>query len=152
MLVTNKVEPMIQRALGILAVVFVATAPNTLIAAPRHTGIRGETWIYRGPPPPPGPYTQPVVRIFPVSASITILSARTGLQVARIQSDADGAFEIPLKPGTYIVVPETLTDPWSLSDPPLSYTPDPIEVTVKGHDFTYPIIVYLFPFPSVSAP
>ena len=137
--------------LGILTILFLAVGPITSFSAPRHTGIRGETWIYRGPAAPPGPFTQPVVRYFPVSASITILSAHSGRELARVDSGVNGTFEISLNPGNYILVPETLADPWSFGAPPHYYTPDPIEITVKPHEFTNPLIVYLFPSPSIPA-
>jgi len=140
-----------QRTWSIFVVLFLAATSILSISAPRDTGIRGQTSIYRGPAAPPGPFTQPVVRYFPVSASITILSAHSGREVGRVESGANGAFEISLSPGNYILVPETLADPWSLGALPHHYAPDPIEVTVKPREFTNLLIVYLFPFPSIPA-
>lgn len=134
----------IQRLTCGLALLMWAAAPLASMSAPAHTGIGGQTFIYRGPvfPDPggvfPGPIGQPIVRHFPVATSFTVLAERSGRVLAEVTTDANGDFFIALHPGRYIIVPADLPDTLFCSHE----TPEPFDVTVRprqvsGAGFTY---------------
>jgi hypothetical protein len=134
-----------------LAAFLVALAPLTSVAAPRHTGIQGRAWIYRGPTwdgPPRVAYPAIVYPTFPAQAPFTVRSARTGRVVARGTTDATGAFAVSLPPGTYVFVPGTLADPLAQTR---YYTPKPIKVIVQPRQFTMVSFTYIFPFFGIQA-
>jgi hypothetical protein len=114
-----------------LAVLLLATAAQSLRAAPPQTGIRGQTFFYQ-----PGFWVEisPGIWLgdggfsFPWSASFAVLSAHSGREVTHVSSDANGEFEVSLPPGKYVVVPNTLF--WSA---PMTA---PFELTVTAKNFT----------------
>jgi hypothetical protein len=76
-----------------------------------------------------------------VATSFTVLSAHSdhkvghfGRKVGHFATDADGAFEVSLPPGKYVVVPDPL---FGASFPTGSF-----EVTVKPRHFTDAVITY----------
>ncbi len=86
-----------------LSLLFILTAclPTP---TPPDSGIRGQVTI--------GP-TCPVVQINnpcpdkPYQAYLTVLTAADQRQVARVQTDMNGIYSIPLAPGDYILHPES---------------------------------------------
>ncbi len=120
------------------AALLIATAVQSLVAAPPQTGIRGQTIIYE-----PGFAVEiaPGVWIgiggfyFGSTASFSVLSAHSGREVTHVTSDIDGSFEVSLPPGHYIVVPD--------AHPLLSPLTDSFEVSVTAKHFADISIYYL---------
>jgi hypothetical protein len=71
------------------------------------SGIRGQA--REGPLAPSGPPGDPLTQIGTAAplpfAVITVQPPGGGAEVARQTADADGNFEIPLRPGTFLIVP-----------------------------------------------
>lgn len=110
-------------------VALISTACSTALADTPKSGIEGQVFIgptcpvvVEGSPCPDRPF----------QATITILDSR-GVRVRQFQTDEQGRFQIPLKPGTYTLVPEPSdilvphADPESVQVREASYT----EVTVS---------------------
>ena len=117
-----------------LAALLLLTIPSLLLAAPPHTGIRGQAQLYhsgfaveagRGLWIGVGGFVVPVV------ASFTVLSAHSGHEVGYITTDEDGGFLVKLPPGRYIIVPDTLIEPIACSVPA-----DPFQIIVESRRFT----------------
>src|SRR5436309_7909516 len=98
--------------LGLTALWFAMTSP-TLLAAPADTGLNGQAALYVSYGTPievdPGVWLSVGDVMLPVATSFSVLSARSGHEVGRFSTDADGAFTVSLPPGKYVVVPDTLT-------------------------------------------
>lgn len=129
--------------LGLAALLFATTSP-ALLAAPRDTGIQGRAALYIshgiGTEVEPGIWVSPGDVMLPVATSFTVLSARSGHKVGRFSTDSDGTFTVSLRPGRYVVVPDTLTIgafPFAHSVSTGSF-----EVTVRAKKFTYALILY----------
>ena len=126
--------------LGLAALLF-ATTSSALLAAPPETGIRGQATLYTSYGTPvevePGIWLSVGDVQLPVATSFSVLSARSGHEVGRFTTDANGAFTVSLTPGTYVVVPDTLTFPFGCSVPTGSF-----EVTVSAKKFTPTVIFY----------
>jgi hypothetical protein len=73
----------------------------------------------------------------PVATAITVLSAKTGREVERVTTDANGMFAVFLHPGKYLLAPDTLRLPFGCSVAIL-----PIEVTVHPRQFATVNIFY----------
>ena len=85
----------------------------------------------------PGVWTGGTTVDLPVATSFTVTSAHSGRKVGRFSTDADGAFEVSLPPGKYVVVPDPLPLPSGGSVPTSIF-----EVTVKPQQFTPVVIDY----------
>ena len=74
------------------------------------SGIEGQTILG-----PISPIERPgMINYRPYQATASIVDQR-GQTVAKLQSDAKGRFRIPLKPGRYILYPESLGSlPWAM--------------------------------------
>lgn len=131
-----------QRFTFTLTLLLLLTSPLIAAAAPRHTGIQGQaslTISYGvGVEVAPGVWVAPPSVSLPVVASFTVLSARTGQQVAQVTTDQNGAYRLSLPPGKYVLVPEDIT---IISG--CSFALDPIEVTVYPRRFA-PANLYYF--------
>jgi hypothetical protein len=96
--------------LGLAALLF-ALPVESLLAAPPHTGIHGQTLIYV-----PGFWVEvsPGLWVgdggfsFGWPAAFTVFSGPSGREVTHVSTGPDGSFEVSLPPGRYIVVPDTL--------------------------------------------
>lgn len=85
--------------------------------------------------PVQGPGIGPACDDLPLSATIVVRAAGSGLEVTRFQSDAEGLFRVPLYPGTYQLDPQ----PVSPSGLPRG-TPQTVEVVAA--QFTNVTIQY----------
>jgi hypothetical protein len=129
----------IPRLAAAMAALLLMAAPGT--SAPPHTGIQGYAFIFNGPiwVGPPPIFVQPIVRIFPVATSFSVLSQASGREVTHITTDTNGMFRASLPPGRYLVVPDPLPSR------PFSVCGDaaPIEVTVQAREFVGVQITYI---------
>ncbi len=119
-----------------LAALLLATPFHSLFAAPPDTGIRGQTLLYQSfwVEVAPGMWLGDGWWMsYP--ASLRVLSAHSGREVARVSSDDLGFFDVSLPPGKYVVVPDMI--------PGSSPFEDSIGVTVTVKHFTEVSIVYL---------
>jgi len=117
------------------------TAPPTSVAAPPQTGIQGQAFLYisYGTPVLIGPGVWigiPSVQ-FPVVTAFSVRSGKGGHEVARVATDASGAFALTLHPGEYLLVPDTLTMALGCS-----VSTESIEVNVPPRQFTTVNIFY----------
>ena len=135
----------IQRLTSGLALLLLAAAPLTSMSEPAHTGIRGRTHIFKGPFFP-GPVAPTIVTSFPVAATFTVLSSRTGRVVAEVTSDANGDFSLALHPGRYTIVPADLPDTWFCT----YQTPEPFEVEVRPREVSGAGFTYIADCPPIS--
>jgi hypothetical protein len=122
--------------------------PFTSVATPQ-SGIQGRTHIYSGPlfdGPPPAVFPA-VVTTFPVAATFTVLSARTGRVVAQASSDVNGNFKVALPPGPYVIVADAIAETFFCS----YHTPEPFEVTVRPKDFAGAGFTYIADCHGISA-
>ena len=137
----NLMKRIIQaRTLGLATFLFASSSAPSL-AIPPATGIQGQATLYISYGTPvevePGVWISVGDVQLPVAASFSILSARSGREVGRFTTDANGAFTVSLTPGTYVVVPDTLTFPFGCSVPTGSF-----EVTVSAKKFALANILY----------
>jgi hypothetical protein len=127
----------IQSLKVVLAALLFAMIVQSSVAAPPHTGIRGQTLIYV-----PGFWVEVEPGLwlgdggfsFGWPASFAILSAHSGREIAHVSSGSDGSFEVSLPPGKYVVVPDLL--PW------YAPTTSSFEVTVRPKFFTDAFVYY----------
>jgi len=130
-----------QRLTFRLAFLLLITSPLSSAAAPSHTGIAGQASLTisfgLGVEVSPGVWIAPPSVQFPVVASFSVLSARTGKQVARVTTDRNGTYALSLHPGTYVLVPDAITLVGGCS-----VSIEPIEVTVHARQFTLAGIYY----------
>jgi hypothetical protein len=122
--------------LGLMALLL-AMPTHSLLAAPPHTGIRGQALIFCpgfAVEVAPGVWYGVGSITLPVVSSFTVLSAHSGREVGHFATDSAGAFEVSLPPGKYVVVPDPL---FGASVPTGS-----LEITVKPRQFTEAIITY----------
>ena len=134
-----------------LAALLLTTSPPSLLAAPPHTGIRGQAVIYY-----PGSFVEVEPGVWlghggfalPVPTSFSVLSAHSGHQVGHFTTDAGGGFEVSLPPGKYVVVPDTLIMAFGCSVPTGSF-----ELTVRPKQFADAVIWYFLAEPcSITLP
>src|SRR3954471_8069187 len=92
---------------------FLLAGPITeSVAAPAQTGIQGQTFLYvfYGQPIGIPPVWIGILGVqLPVATTLTVLSSTTGHEVSHLATDADGTFALPLHPGKYLLVADTLT-------------------------------------------
>ena len=123
-----------------LAVFLAATPPGSL-AGPRHTGIEGKTFLIMSYGIPvqiaPGVWVSNFSVQLPVSTAFTVLSSKSGHEIARATTDASGAFALPLHPGNYLLAPDPL-----IIIPGCSVSLEPIDVVVSPTGFTTVNIFY----------
>jgi hypothetical protein len=124
-----------------LASLLIAISPLATFASSPRTGIQGQSFLYisYGTPIQTSPdyfIGIPSVQL-PVVTSFTILSARTGRQVGHFTTDDDGTFNVALRPGNYVLVPDVLTLPYSRAISEVS-----IEFTVKPNRLASVVILY----------
>jgi hypothetical protein len=121
---------------------WLASSPVAM-AAPKHTGIEGQSFLYISYGNPiqvaPGVWIGiPSVQL-PVATSFKVLSAHNRREVAQVTTDANGHYSLTLPPGKYVLVPDPLIEN------PFFYCPAataPIEVSVKAKQFTRANIFY----------
>ena len=96
-------------------------------AGPTHSGIIGQVFI--------GP-TCPIIRCpdRPFQTSFSVYSD-TGRFITRFTTDSEGEFEVTLKPGSYVLVPDVAG---SIHPPGVAA----VEVVVQKKEFTPVIITY----------
>jgi len=120
-----------------LAALLLATSAGLLAAAPPHTGIRGQV-LYSYPgfavEVEPGVWIGDGGFTMPIPGSFTILAAHSNRKVGHFATDADGAFEVSLPPGEYLLLPDTLFG--------LAPTPASIQVRVNVKRFTEVDVYY----------
>ena len=130
-------------ALGVASLALAATSP-TAFCAPPHTGIQGQAFLYisngMGIEIAPGIWVAPPSVQLPIATSLSVVAAHSDREVARITTDANGLYSLPLHPGDYRLVPDTITLPISC---PVSTAP--IEVTVRPGKFA-PVNIFYFRF------
>jgi hypothetical protein len=131
------------RFFSITAIIAVtALAKPAAQAAPPHTGIQGRSVAELHPTPveiAPGVWVIATGwASAPVAASISVVSARTGREVAQIATEGGrGNYMVNLPPGRYVLVPA-----------PVSLGPDcfvatrPVEVIVRPRQFVNVDVVY----------
>jgi hypothetical protein len=120
-----------------LATLLLSLPFHSALSAPPETGIRGQTLIYV-----PGFWVEVAPGVFVGDggfsfgwpASFSVLSARSGREVAHVSSGSDGSFEVSLPPGRYVVVPDSF--PW------YGPTTSSFEVTIRPKHFTDAFIYY----------
>jgi hypothetical protein len=113
--------------LGLLAASLIPF--NTLGAGQHHSGIAGEVFIYECPVVRPGENCDR-----PYETSITVV-ARGGRLITRLTTDEEGRFEVFLRPGSYVLIP----DGAGKGTYPLV---EPLAVRVDNHQITPVTIVY----------
>ncbi len=118
---------------------------STTLAAPPHTGIQGQAFLYvvLGIPIEiePGFWIGiPNVQT-PTATSFSIVAAPSGRQLGRFLTDTNGQYAVSLPPGKYVLWPEPLVTRPFISCPPTLARP--IEVTVKAKEFTVANIFYV---------
>ncbi len=125
-----------------------ATSVHLLLAAPPNTGIRGQafvSWPGFAVEVEPGVWYGMAGITMPIATSFTILSAPSGREIGHFATDAGGAFEVPLPPGKYVLVPDV---PFGMAP-----TPDSLEVTVKAkHYAEVTVYYYAVPIPINPGP
>jgi hypothetical protein len=130
-------------ALGVASLASAATSP-TAFCAPPHTGIQGQVFLYisngTGFEIAPGLWVAPPSVQLPVATSLRVLAARSGREIARLTTDANGLYSLPLHPGDYKLLADTLSFPINCT---VSATPT--EVTVHPGEFT-PANIFYFHF------
>ena len=128
-----------QLTLGIAGLLLMASLHDCL-AAPPHTGIEGQTFLYISYGTPievePGIWIGVGDIQLPVATALAIYSSNTGREVSRVTTDASGKFIVALHPGKYVLVLHELRTFCS------SLSVDPIEVTVYPREFTTSSIFY----------
>ena len=134
------------------AVLILGDLPQ-LSAAPRHTGISGQTFLYVSYGPPieiaPGIFVSPGNVQTPVATSLTIYNAKNHKKAAEAVSDADGHYRVTLKPGRYLVVPADIQ--WAgLPGRDCALSTAPFEVTVRARHFTPANVFYFSEGPPCS--
>jgi len=120
-----------------LAALLVTMPAHSLLAAPPHTGIRGQAlFFYPGfaVEVEPGVWVGDGGFTMPMATSFTILSAHSKREVGHFSTDAGGAFEVSLPPGKYVFVPDTAFG--------LAPTPGSLEVTVTAKHYTEVAVYY----------
>jgi len=131
-----------------LVVLLLATSAHLLLAAPPNTGIQGQAFIHIPQflvEVRPGVFVGVGDFTCPVVTSFTILSAHSNRALGHFATDAGGTFEVPLPPGKYLLVPDTLLG--------LAPTPSSFEVTVRAKQYTEVEIHYrLAPIEVVTWP
>jgi hypothetical protein len=117
------------------------TLPLASIAAPRHTGVEGQTIVYisygTGSEIAPGVWVAPPSVAYPVAASFTVLSNPNGREVARVTTDRSGNYALSLRPGTYTLVPDPVTL-WRDCTAEM----EPFEFTVRAREFRLMNVFY----------
>lgn len=113
-----------------LTVLLAACGPS-VPSAPPNTGIRGTVTL--GPTCPVERVGEPPC-ITPLAAALAITSAEDGSVVARVSSGPDGAFQVDVPPGDYVIVPEPGGDPFPFGQP--------VEVTVEAGAYTEVEVAY----------
>jgi hypothetical protein len=140
--------------LGLAAVLLTIASSATLLAA-QTTGIRVQAQLYISEGTPEEIASGVFVGVgdlqMPVAASFTITTAPSGRQPARVvghfTANAEGDFTVRLPVGKYIVVPDTLTNPFDSAATMGSFT-----VTVRPRDLSLAQIWYFQEgFPSLIA-
>ena len=120
-----------------LVVLLLAISVHSLLAAPPHTGVRGQALYYY-----PGFFVEVEPGLWlgdggftmPMAASFTIFSEHSNRRIGHFATDAGGAFEVSLPPGKYVLVPDT---PFGLAP-----TPGSLEVTVTAKHYTEVAVYY----------
>src|SRR5437899_11776995 len=129
------------RPLTLAATTFLLmTTPRISVAAPPHTGIEGQTFLYISWGSPieiaPGIFVSVGDVQLPVATTLTVYSSNSGREVSRVTTDASGKFAVALHPGKYVLVPDELSTFCS------SLSVDPIEAKVHSREFTTQNIFY----------
>jgi len=114
----------------LLVLVLAACGPSGATAPPG-TGIRGT--ITLGPTCPVEQVGQPPC-VEPYAATLVVTSAEDGSVVARVDSAADGTFQVDLPPGAYVINPEPGGDPFPFGKP--------VDVTVVAGAYTQVEVAY----------
>jgi hypothetical protein len=120
-----------------LAALLIAMPTASLLAAPPHTGIRGQAVLFYpgfASEVEPGVWVGVGGFVLPVAASFTVLSAHSGRVIGHFSTDGDGSFEVSLPPGKYVIVPDTRFG--------LAATPGSFQVTIEARHFTDAVISY----------
>jgi len=126
-----------------LATALLITTSLQSAAAPSHTGIQGQSFLYISYGTPievsPGVWIGiPSVQL-PIATSFTVLSAHNRREVARVTTDANGLYSVSLPPGRYVLVPDAVNlSPFANC----GAATQPIEVTVQAKQFTLANIFY----------
>lgn len=126
-----------------LTTLFLAAASPTSSAAPPHTGIRGQAFLYISYGAPvevaPGIWVGVPSVQFPIAASFRILSAHNGREIGRVVTDVNGLYSVRLPPGKYILAPEPMrVNPFL----PCEASTEPIEVRVQAKNLSFRNIFY----------
>ena len=126
---------------SVLAALVLSASLLTSAAVPAHSGIQGQSIVYISYGTPvqiaPGVWIGIPSVHYPVPTAFTILNARNGHTVGRFTTDPQGAFNVPLHPGKYVLVPEPYTLPFGCTT-----SHDSIEVTVTARNFVPASIFY----------
>jgi len=115
----------------LILVVLVAACGPSAASAPPNTGIRGIVTL--GPTCPVERVGEPPC-VTPLAATLAVTSAEDGSVVARVSSGPDGAFQVDVPPGDYVIVPEPGGDPFPVGQP--------VEVTVEAGGYTEIEVAY----------
>jgi hypothetical protein len=122
--------------LGLMALLLVMPV-HSLLAAPPHTGIRGQAFIFYpgfAEEVAPGVWYGVGSITLPVATSFNLYSAHSDRKVGHFATDANGAFQVSLSPGKYVLVPDPLFA--------ASFPPGSLEITVNPRHFTDVVITY----------
>ena len=114
-----------------LVLVVMAACGPTAASVPPNTGIKGMVTL--GPTCPVEQVGGPPC-IKPLAAALVITSAEDGSVVARVSSGPDGAFQVDVPPGDYVIVPEPGGDPFPVGQP--------VEVSVEAGAYTEIEVAY----------
>jgi len=109
-----------------VATLLLASSLHPLCAAPPHTGVRVQTFFYQpgfATEVEPGVWVGDGPILFPMSASFSVVAARSGRNVGHFATDASGTLEVSLPPGEYVIVPDKR---FGFASPP-----SPIQVMVR---------------------
>jgi hypothetical protein len=79
-------------------------AVDSALSPDMHTGLSGRVVLASRCPVPLGADDGTTCPTVPLASALTIRSADGSAEVARVASDPDGQFSVPLEPGQYMVV------------------------------------------------
>jgi len=128
-----------------LAALLLAMPTASLFAAPPHTGIRGQAFIYQpgfAVEVSPGVWLGDGGFTYPTPTSFTVHMAHSG-RMGHFSTDTGSSFQVSLPPGKYVVVPDTRFG--------LAAMPDSFEVTVRARHYT-DVFIYYEPSPISFTP